>query len=557
MGGLPLDKAPVPRLNHLSASDVIQLIVLTLWSRSKPKKTAVSRVTVGKRWMMLSRISEAYCSGLLVDGFHEVPSLASVLDAIKPIVSLDTDWADWSAEGSYGSVPLPIASIYLKEAIEIIRSEQTKWYQFITTFVRKHQSALPAELFCRVVKRSANDWRLPLAVKTSPMVEIFINEARSFFSLTPEQPLPPFPFNAGYDLDNYSYLLHGAALVIFFILTGARRSEIVSIQNDDLIKQNDGTYRFKSEIKKTNHGIVTVRNIAGLAAEAYDVLESVNLNPDSNERDNIFIQTTFGWYRTDPKTLKHGAYASVPVRLQQFATYVEQKYGDEFAYSHKIAPHQFRHTFAEFALRRFDGNVIEAIRDHFRHEYGSYMTRRYTRRKFIEGMENQESDVLSDLLKKDSHIVRDYIGEIITRAANGEQLYGAIGRWIADRVKDIEFLDPATLNQIIDEFEGEIHPHEYGLCMIRKESKMQAQCFDRESGTAKTNEARWGHCGNCVNRLSFRNNKDAILRIGMKSQVHAESFRQSGLITIANLEEANIKTAMAAVAEIDSGEGNV
>ena len=552
-----LDKAPVSRLNQLSASDVMALIELTLWKKNSTKKTVVSRGTISKRWLMLNMISETYSSGQLVDGFKEIPSLTSVLDTIKPIVSLNTDWADWLAEGSYGSVPLPIASVYLKEAIEIIRSEKLKWYQFITSFVRKRQSIIPSQLFDRVVQRSADGWRIPRTGRQSKELVKFLNEARCFFSLGQEQPLPPFPFKNGTELTNHSSLLHGAALVIFFFFSGARRSEIVSIQNDDLIKQSDGTYRFKSEIKKTNHGIVTVRDIAGLAAEAYDVLESVNLNPDSNERDNIFFQTTFCWARTAPRTLKHGAYNSVPIRLQQFATYVEQKYGDEFAYSHKITPHQFRHTFAEFALRRFDGNVVEAIRDHFRHEYGSYMTHRYTRRKFIEGMEKQESYVLSDLLKTDSRIVRDYIGEIITRAANGEQLYGAIGRWIADRVKDIEFLDPATLNQIIDEFEGDIHPHEYGICMIRKESKMQAQCFDKESGTANTSEARWSLCGNCVNRLSFSNNKDAILRIGMKSQVHAESFKKSGLITIANLEEANIKTAMAAVAEIDSGEGNV
>ena len=82
-----LDKAPVSRLNQLSASDVMALIELTLWKKNSTKKTVVSRGTISKRWLMLNMISETYSSGQLVDGFKEIPSLTSVLDTIKPIVS--------------------------------------------------------------------------------------------------------------------------------------------------------------------------------------------------------------------------------------------------------------------------------------------------------------------------------------------------------------------------------------------------------------------------------------------------------------------------------------
>mgnify|MGYP001433065260 CR=1 FL=1 len=41
------------------------------------------------------------------------------------------------------------------------------------------------------------------------------------------------------------------------------------------------------------------------------------------------------------------------------------------------SPHMFRHSWAGFALRRFDGDVLEKVRHHFRHHFGSYYTRHY------------------------------------------------------------------------------------------------------------------------------------------------------------------------------------
>src|SRR5690606_14175018 len=47
--------------------------------------------------------------------------------------------------------------------------------------------------------------------------------------------------------------------------------------------------------------------------------------------------------------------------------------------------HSVRHAWAEFALRRFDGDAVpELVRLHFRHHFGSYMTRRYLHGKVFE-----------------------------------------------------------------------------------------------------------------------------------------------------------------------------
>jgi len=543
----------IKRLHEFTQDEVLSLITKTIRNRKSVLNSVAAHSTIEKRWHFISRISQGYLSSSYIDGFTDVPPYPSVLEALKPIVSEANDWATWLAEGSYGSVPLPIAMTYIDEAIEIIRSPNKRWYEFLTLFFRENQPVSSTFLY-QIVRASNRKWELPAARQKTQLMKKFIAEAKVFFEIEPDKQLHEFPFTDGYDIENFSCLLHAAALIIFFSVTGARRSEIHSIQDDDLIKGNDGKYKFKSDIKKTNHSISTVRHIAGLAAEAYDAIKSVKLFPESDQI-NIFIQTTFKWNNAKEKTIYHGSYQNIPIRLKLFAEYIEKKYGEEFSYSEDISPHQFRHTFAEFALRRFDGNVFSAIRDHFRHNYGSFMTNHYIRRKIYEGLESEDINELSDLLKGGSTVVRDYIKELIKRTADGEKMFGATGQWIMERVRNIKFLNPQTIEEIINDFDGELHPHEYGICLVRKETKMQAKCFDKSTGTAKTEEARWNLCGNCANRLSFGNNRDAIMRIGMKSQEHAESFKKAGLTAIADIETQNIKLAMAAINEFDKGEG--
>jgi len=296
---------------------------------------------------------------------------------------------------------------------------------------------------------------------------------------------------------------------------------------------------------KTNNSIKTVRHIAGLAAEAYDAMHQLKLREVDD--DNMFQQPTFQWSTpSNEQIYTHGNYQTISIRLKEFAEHIAKKYGEEFDYS--VSPHKFRHTFAEFALRRFDGDVIEAIRQHYRHAYGSFMTGRYARRKIKEALADaNDAKLLDELLKSNSPIVQEYFKELIERAVNGEELYGQTGRWIMSRVEGIDVLDPETANEIIKEFDGTIETHEYGICMIRKESKMQAKCFDRDTGTANTSEASFSLCGSCANFCATPSNIEAIYRIGQRSSEHIEQFEKLGLIELAEIEKSTVKAAEALV----------
>lgn len=232
-------------LRDFTPDEVLSLITKTAEIRRSNGAAVAAHSTIEKRWHLISKISEGYLGSSFIDGFTDVPPYPSVLEALKPTVSGVMDWAEWLAEGSYGSVPLPIAMTYLNEAIEIIRSSQTRWYQFLTSFIRANQPVSSSFLY-QMARASGRNWTLPAARQKTHLMKKFISEARGFFELKADEDLPGFPFADGYEMENFSCLLHASALIIFFSVTGARRSEIHSIQSGDLIPGNDGKYNFRS-----------------------------------------------------------------------------------------------------------------------------------------------------------------------------------------------------------------------------------------------------------------------------------------------------------------------
>lgn len=540
------------KIVSLPLSELLNLFLHTMSSNriGKSSEDIIAFNTLEHRYNFIRILTGFYLSGSLYDGPNELPSFNVVLDYIKPAVEKQGDYVEWLQGGTFGDIPLPILSVYLSEAMDIFASEKTKWVQALTQFVKEYGDELPKTYMGKVKKAADRKWE-PYS-KRPKYIESLLNILMKTFKVNEPSSIPAFPFENAEEYSHHNQLIYASALIIFFALTGARISEIVSITKDDLIKDNaNKIYKFRSEIKKTDNAIKTVRYVAGLAYEAYELLQSCSLD---NDMQNIFYQRR-RWTMDD--VVPHGSYQTISIRIKDFATHVTDKYGEEFAWS--PTAHQFRHSFAHFALRRFDGNIRESIRRHFRHHAGSFMTNHYLQGKLYEGVDakRNDSELLDSLLKSGQPTVKDYFKEIIERAANGEHFFGHIGRWINSHVSNIDIADPASIESMIDEFEGEIHPHEYGYCMVLKSTKMQAQCYDKETGMAVTDEAKWSLCGGCVNRMSMESQLDDIMRIGQKSQQHIEDFTKLGLIKLVQQEEENVKTAMAAVKEITEGRNNV
>jgi len=544
------------KLDRINASEILE--ILTWGIHKRGTDTVISSSYFEKRFLLLRDFHLLYIAGNLNDGFTSFPSQTEALDAIKDlVVSSGSDWASWLHGSSYGSVPIPLAMIYLSEAMNIIRSDDVRWSIFMHQFIEKHDeffSKTPGSWNFSAAKEALQGIEQP---SNPELYEDFKKEAKKFSKNGKGLlKLGSFPFESNDDWFKIQQLVFASAIIIFLCVTGARRSELMSIINGDVwFDKKNRRYNFKSEIKKTNHSIKTVRYIAGIAAEAVEVIES-NCIGKAIEELPLFTQNTITFKNSSNWPLgyiqiDHCGKNSLNMRLSLFAEMIADKYGEEFRDMAKsVTPHQFRHTFAEFAIRRFDGNIKEAIRDHFRHQYGSFMTDEYMMGKIKEGAEEyrDQSDILPLIIPNEDDldspvVMHDYLVELVKRVRDGtETLFGPIGKFLHDVIKsNVSFMDDEELEEFVrDEFEGTVHPHEYGLCVIRKETKMQAQCYDKKTGMARTEEAKFSLCGGCQNRLSLEANMDAIFRIGLKAQEHQDAFKDKGLGVLADIESETL-----------------
>ena len=206
----------------------------------------------------------------------------------------------------------------------------------------------------------------------------------------------------------------------------------------------------------------------------------------------------------------------------------------------KITPHMFRHTFAEFALRRFDGNVVELIRLHFRHHYGSFMTYEYT------GNKQHESEW--------TKLVDNYLVELVERyISNGEELLGQMGKTIKAMADKYTHLSPQEAARRVKEDFGSftIKPHEYGFCMLRTATAAQAACWDKKLKLPKPEDATVNMCARCIHRLTLESQIEDVKRIGWVMQERAKAFNEIDA-EFASLFSDEIAVARALMADIQN-----
>ena len=201
----------------------------------------------------------------------------------------------------------------------------------------------------------------------------------------------------------------------------------------------------------------------------------------------------------------------------------------------KITAHAFRHTWAEFALRRFDGHITPLIADHFRHAPGQFMnfTPAYTAAKLT-----------ADEYRE---IGNCYIFDIIDRYIVGaEDLYGAMGRFIKNMVDEkVEFIDihdrdeRARLIKDIQHAAGrrEVNVDSKGICLVNLDTPEQANCTDAY-GIPKTDEATADMCNACPMHCKTSSHVVEHKRLTMAYGLHAEQLKDEPILFALFGEEA-------------------
>jgi hypothetical protein len=430
--------------------------------------------------------------------------------------------------------------LLLSDAIEVIRHKKT--YFLIDYFQNQRTENFysPQSIFCRdTFYRYCNgEWdksKGSVALNSS-RAECILNIIKKHYGDSQKT----FPLS-GRELNDWCNKVYSAGLVILLILTGARISELAGMKPSDITCKIDGLWDFKSEIIKTNHGIPTQRQVYGLAAEAVNAMNELSyidkLNPDVDV--DIFLFSKVYKYSVtassfDFKKLSDGSSkATLVYMLTQFYKDFIKRHPEVKAVCPSVSPHMFRHTFAEFVLRRFDGNVHEAIRRHFRHSHRSFMTNIYLSNKVDEAFSTAQEIMIRDIAEK---MIKDS-----SKYLNGEkfepQFFGAAMKAAIDLLDAKVITSKEEMDDLIKEFADgfeKIVPHEYGYCMPRTKTISQSQCFDKVSKVMKLDEAGFSTCSSCVHSVQEINSHEAsIVQIGL---THAHHMKSIEATTSFNLE---------------------
>lgn len=428
-------------------------------------------------------------------------------------------FALWSKGGSWGTVPIPIAMLMLSESIDVLRDDMTtalfKYFE-----LQRSDKAVPVKslfsdyTFNKFLSKGSCRFK-----KTETLYKNFRDEMEEVLG----KKMDAFPWSAD-DISRHCKKVYDAAAITFFVLTGVRISEISSIRSDDYYQEGDGTWVFKSDIDKTNFGLSEVRTMYGLVAEAANALVKLSYLDKDETSSPLFARCFYG---SDFKAKKYvdnnnKATTDSAIRRQLKNNYknLTDKYGVELLNIHPtISPHQFRHTFVEFSLRRFDGDVLEAIRAHFRHAANSTMALSYAEGKLNEQIKEElESEYIKELIKR-----------IAMEDDSDQDFYGAVALYIKRKVKDKhEFVTTDEVdefvNKLAEEFEI-VAPHEYGYCLVRKATRHLAKCLNKKTGLPEIESGCFEYCSGCVNSFhSKKGNGESIIRTVLSHEDFIERY---------------------------------
>jgi integrase len=499
------------------------------------------------------------------------------------------DLHDWAKGSSFGKVPIHIAMALLGHAIETIRSPKAKlttqlfrWadqmdplkendndsrghrvrklFSFITAYNNYHQSGVlslpilnkfsltPLKLSEQLARKdkyikaryqdhlSHSEALLVLEHKTghrSNATKVWQHDYSAYLSV--EKWLKELYPNGKVELlklRDVKYFvskdLRNSVLTILLCLTGARSwSEIAKMSFDD-IELEFGVTKFSTPITKTNHGIVATRHTTSLAFEAVSVLRSCVIGDFGKEVSSHCSIFTCRVGKFNPE---HDYFDSISSRqlmlgLSDFYQRFIINHPEFYAEHKSISAHQFRHTWAEFALRRFEGDVQEVIRVQFMHSFGSEMTNQYSFGK----LEPEVRDTL----------VRTYLKEVLFKIAEDFITNDMQDDFLKEfQGKAINVMSRSLKAQVCSEEDIEdwvteqshnyiqIQAHEYGYCLLHKDYIAHAKCYDDATSIAMVGAASFSDCSGCVNFAAHKgNNLAAIKRQAIAHQSNVNRMKK-------------------------------
>jgi len=452
-----------------------------------------------------------------LDGFPLAVPQTFIQKVVTPLCErFGLSYSDWEQGGSHGTVPMPVATLLLADAIKLIRSSKCKLLKCYFTAYRK--KSLTTAMLTASKPSKGGIFNADIATFIEPSQVSSLTGGNSHTKTDAmridfvkilhdiEPGMSDFPFKSREKISEFVHEIEGACLAILLSVTGMRLSECHSVGADwlDAIEFLDvnGTWTkdaiLRSKINKTSGGIIAKRGLSALGIEAFELLNALSWVDKQALGLKLFAPTYgSGWLR---KTIKSNAVTTVIIntlrnRLQayyrRFVQRAHQSVAEAYPY---IKPHALRHLKMGFALRKFDGDVEAAIKQEYRHH--DHHTQAYSR--------NQLND------EEISYVKREYVQDVIRRILINDPADRWVGpamkrvRSVASKLLDgqnIELLSLPELAEFYDAMNDCVHSmtwHSYGLCFVMHDTLKLAKCGVKDN-LVKAGDASSLLCSGCTN----------------------------------------------------------
>ncbi|KWU48290.1 tyrosine-type recombinase/integrase [Pseudomonas palleroniana] len=472
--------------------------------------------------MFINQSRNQHTQGTLPDGFQFNINDQARRDIMEPLLlERGLTYEEWQDGDSYGMIPLPIASVLLANAIELLESkESVAAYSFFSVW-RRH-TVHPSNCFWKKSGSKLDRLQRYFRDRHSENLLPIDKDFGETFQEAGLGDLTKLPWKSVGGLSDFCKNLMKASLTILLLLSGFRISEIMSLRFCDYEK-NHGEWVYKSSIFKTHEGLRVPRVLHDLTALAAKCLQDISyLDPEKyslNFFHRGFMEGAATAALQPEKNMQQWALGTSSFNLKTVSRWLNDFYQNftlnDFPILKKecerISPHQCRHTWAAFALRRMDGNVEERIREHFLHSSGSSMTKAYTKLKLNEAIKNS--------------LEEDYSQEVVMRIAKtvlGDRFTGPAARRIIKAVGNISTITSEELDKKIQDVSSEIERFsatEWGFCVFFKGSEKTAKCYDPVSRLPDIDGGSGPTiCPTCPNGMHNPLQEKNLIRVGIQHQ---------------------------------------
>ncbi|NQZ87428.1 MAG: site-specific integrase [Colwellia sp.] len=531
---------------HECSSFVNALAFNEIEVTGKPERFKVKELlafqTINMELTLLKTTGKYYRKGLLNDGLLiHLPKdfIQTVLK--QQVIDMGVDYVEWLKGGSFASIPLEISMLLLSEAIEILRRPSTHLLQAYFRAQRGEFKLSPSDVAFN--RRNGKDPKLKQYINGEVLskyqganpnlnntIKQFANNVEGEYAKLQglDKPLPLsdiFTLKGSKHVNELCSEVYKACMIVFLCLTGIRIHELSNIDADDYDIKADGTWMFRTNINKTHLGLSEIRSMSGLVAEAAMILNDLSYVTKRGLPDEdsipLFAQYFKAAHFNAPSGIKSNMLGLstdyMRDQIQMFYETLIIKHGEHLRQiCEKIIPHGFRHCFAELAIRRFDGDVLEAIRQHFRHRVGSSFTSSYTNNKGFDDIRQGAE--------------RRYIKELLYRMVGEDagDFTGAMALHVRREVSKMAFRTPDELDEFINDLSNafdSLTPHEFGFCLVLTETKHLSKCLDKKTGVPNLLDGCFELCSGCHHSFrSKKSNYDSVLRNVLSHEDFLERF---------------------------------